>query len=301
MKKSVSERLIEFADYHVNGDGECNGIVLKTWADKNGLDLEERWELAYMYAVTYCTLSAIVLYEDWQKTHDATEIAARRKNEIIFQSDRKYAKMRDCFRKLLEALNGMSAEWFLRNVGGGVIDTAKAVEFVEGWYMFGRFSAFLLIETFSMLTGIETTDATIEWKKGNTATSGLMNVFCLDEFAEAFDKKGELLVDEETLDGLLERVKTAVKSLGGSTDVTEIETSLCAYRKFYKGSRYNGYYLDRMLGEITDLRGKFPKQAEELTEIRKKKFKKQYLGEYGGWSGIRKELKTAYRNFGLIT
>ena len=82
--------------------------------------------------------------------------------------------------------------------------------------------------------------------------------------------------------------------------MTEVETSLCAYRKFYKATRYNGYYLDRMLEEINVMRGDYPEIISEVLDIRKHKFSPKYLGELGGWNGVRPELKKLYRETGII-
>lgn len=32
--KDRKQRMIEFVNYHIHGDGECNNVVLKAWADK---------------------------------------------------------------------------------------------------------------------------------------------------------------------------------------------------------------------------------------------------------------------------
>lgn len=50
---SVHEkRCREFIWYHMNGDGDCNGQVLRAYADMNGLREQERYDLAFFYSVT---------------------------------------------------------------------------------------------------------------------------------------------------------------------------------------------------------------------------------------------------------
>ena len=90
---------------------------------------------------------------------------------------------------------------------------------------------------------------------------------------------------------------------GLDANPTKLETSLCAYRKFYKGTRYNGYYLDRMLEELVYFKRNYPeydKITDELYDIRSKCFQHDYLGEYHGWFGVRKELKKLYKEYGAI-
>ena len=302
--KSLEERMREFAEYHKNGDGECNNVVLKAWAAKHRLSLQERYELAYYFAITYCVESAIVLFREQADIFPDIKLwVERKKDSIVFQSDRKYVRMRDSFEKCLEQFKSIrSVEGFLGRVSDGTtIILAKAIPYVENWVMFGRFSAFLFLETFVNLTGIPIENTTISWKQGNTATSGLLNLYGLDDAANEFDKHKRLRVSTKLMDDMLRRTLVYIGKTGGSTNVTEVETSLCAYRKFYKGSRYNGFYLDRMLEEINKMSRQYPEISKELIEIRKAHFDEKYLGEIGGWAHVRGWLKKVYRETGLVT
>lgn len=302
--KSVGKRVDEFVQYHINGDGECNTVVLVEWANKHNLNLQERFELAYFFSITYAVESAIILFESREKVlGDINTWVRENKRKIVFQSDRKYMRMKDSFEQcLLWFKRNRSVEAFLSKVQrDGVIDLETAINFIEGWTMFGRFSAFLFLEMFVNLIGAKIENTTIDWKHGNTATSGLLNLFGYDKAADAFDKTGRLAVPAEKMDEYLETLICMIEKAGGSTNVTEIETSLCAYRKFYKGSRYNGYYLDRMLEEINAMKNDYPSVIKEVLDIRRQKFDTKYLGEMGGWCGIRPNMKKVYRETGLIT
>lgn len=302
--KPFEKRVEEFVQYHINGDGECNTVVLSEWANRRNLGLQERFELAYFFSVTYCVESAIVIFlQKKEALENPRGWARENKEKLVFQSDRKYMKMKDSFENSLSWFSKhRDAGKFLKNIEkDGRIDLDLAVSEVEGWYMFGRFSAFLFLEMFVNLIGAEFENTTIDWKHGNTATSGLLNVFGFDDAANAFDKAGRLLLPIEKMDNMLSYVMSAISSAGGVPNVTEVETSLCAYRKFYKGSRYNGYYLDRMLEELRKMSRDYPNITKELFEIRKEKFDQRYLGEICGWSGVRSKMKKLYRETGLIT
>lgn len=302
--KAVPKRIEEFCIYHRDGDGECNNVVLKAWSDKHCKTMQEKYELAYFFAITYCVASSIVLFQEKKQVLSNTKAwIAENKQFLVFQSDRKYVRMRDSFEKCLVSFkNGDNVDQFLSKVTDGkTIILSKAIPYVSSWTMFGRFSAFLFLETFVELTGIPIENTTIEWKKGNTATSGLLNLFGYDEAANHFDKTGRLLLSSEKMDELLKVLITQIARTGGNTNVTEIETSLCAYRKFYKASRYNGYYLDRMLEEINSMKDKFPAICKELTNIRRANFDAKYLGEVSGWNGVRKQMKKVYINTGIVT
>ena len=298
--KSVNDRIIEFCAYHRDGDGECNSVVLRDWADSHGLSLEQRWKLAYAFAITYNVVSAIVLYEHPEKWADAESL----KHKIVFQSDRKYVRIGDRFKNCLEfyTANLSNPKPILsRWIKGGKLYLDDAIRDVERWYYFGRFSAFLFLEMFIWLTDIPVVNAqTIDWPNGNTATSGLLNLFGYDKLANAFDKTGKLGLPREKMDEMLSKVLQAVRSSGGNANVTVVETSLCAYRKFYKGSRYNGYYLDRMLEELHQLRAEYPEIVESIIRIRKQHYGAKYLGEIGGWDGIRRDCKKSYIETGKV-
>lgn len=301
--KSIDERISEFCAYHRDGDGECNNVVLKAWADNHGLDFQQRYELAYFFSITYCAESAIILFLSKKQVFShISDWVKQNKQFLVFQSDRKYIRMKDSFEKCLRGFENRSdGRIFLEEVSeSGTILLSKAVPAVCSWELFGRFSAYVFIETFAALTGIPVENAKMDWKKNTTATSGIMNVYGLDNAAEAWDKTKKLLVPLEQLDIMLMKLQMAISISGGSTNVTEIETSLCAYRKFYKGSRYNGYYLDRMLEEIYKMQAKYPEISAELLEIRKANFQHKYLGEVSGWKKIRTEMKKLYKETGIV-
>ena len=298
--KSVNARIIEFCKYHRDGDGECNSIVLKGWADNHGLNFEQRWKLAYTFGITYNVVSAVALYEHPEEWKNATEL----KEHLIFQSDRKYVRMRDSFERLLDfyIANLSNPKPFIDKwVANGKLRLEEAVLDVEKWYLFGRFSAFLFLEMFVWLTDLPVENLqTIDWNNGNTATSGLLNVYGYDRLAEQWDKKGKLGLSTDKMDEMLKMLIQAIANSGGLTNVTYVETSLCAYRKLYKGSRYNGFYLDRMLDELYKLQAEYPETVAEMFKIRSQHFDKKYLGECGGWKGIRSDMKKWYLKTGKI-
>ena len=303
--KTKDERMTEFVIYHMNGDGECNNVVLKEWAKRRNLNMQDRYDLAILFSITYCVQSAIILFEEQKKNGGLYKNQiSNLKPHILFQSDRKYMKMKDNFERAVEDYQNnhkLVDDFLYKTKENGVINLKKAIKYVSSWVMYGRFASFLFLETFVELTGIDIENTTIDWKNGDTATSGLLNVFGYDDEANNFDKTGRLPFNTISMDKMLYMVINKTEQMGGDSNVTKLETSLCAYRKFYKGSRYNGFYLDRMLEEIYLMEREYPKISRELIEIRNKCFDSKYLGEIGGWRGIRKELKKYYINTGNIT
>ena len=305
--KTVKERINEFALYHKTGDGECNGVLLKAYADEKGMSAADRFDLAYFYSLAYCIPSAVLLLrardeirkdpQGWAKAHE---------KELLFQSDRRYVKCNGAFQKMLTdyVRNIRRKDFEKQALTGNKLDFDKAFEAVGKWYFYGRFGCFLFIETLERLNGYETSLGSIDWSEGDTATSGLMNLFGMDKSADYFDKTGKLPegATQEKLDKMLKTALTAIKRVGGATTIAEVETSLCAYRKFYKGTRYNGFYLDRQLEEIQHfkMQSGAANIVKDLIILRRKLFDDKYLGEVGGWKGVRKECKTLYQRTGKI-
>lgn len=305
--KTTGERIREFVKYHMTGDGECNGILLKAYADKHGMNTQERFDLAYFYSATYCIPSAIIMLGDRDRIiREPERWATFNKDRLIFQSDRRYARLNGCFQKMLAdySRNIRADKYIAETVTGNTINIKKALDLTTKWYFYGRFGAFLFIETLCLLIGYNAVNTPIQWSEGDTATSGLMNLFSLDKSADYFDKHDKLPqnLSQERLDILYGKLIQVIRAAGGETNVTEVETSLCAYRKFYKGSRYNGYYLDRQLEELVHYEGQ-PGAGiivKELYDLRLQLFNHKYLGELHGWDGVRKECKTLYKRTGQM-
>ena len=102
MNDLYDKRRREFIWYHINGDGDCNGQVLRVYAEANRLNEQDCFDLAYFYATTYCCASAVFLLENRERIKgDCRGFADEYKAKLIFQSDRKYVRMLDNFYKML--------------------------------------------------------------------------------------------------------------------------------------------------------------------------------------------------------
>ena len=301
--------MYEYVSYHINGDTDCNTKLLRKWADDNKLSLQDRFDLSYFFSTTYCIPSAILMLKERDLIKKQVENwVLENKNIIIFQSDRKYVKMLDNFLNCLKYFNEnlSDVENFIKSISiNGIINIEKALQKVQKWYFFGRFASYLFLETFISLTDYKTENTTIDWQNGDTATSGIMNLFGLDNSANYFDSHDKIPdnLDYNKLNQMLEITLKKIREHGGDDNVTFVETSLCAYRKLYKGSRYNGYYLDRQLEEIhrtNKLSEKYRDINNELLMLRKNLFNSRYLGELNNWKGIRKECKKMYKEKGIM-
>lgn len=303
-------RLEEFVRYHNGCDGECNGILLKAWADLKGLSCADRFDLAFFYSTVYNIPSAIFMLRELDRiAEDPEGWCARNRPLLIFQSDRRYMRCNNALERTLKHFSDKLAggeEFVQATVKGGRIDTEMAIRLCQEWPNFGRFGAYLFTETLTYLMHLESANAPrFDFRNGATATSGVMNVFGFDAEADEFDRRKRIPgnMSLEQLDALLATIAGAVEESGGDADYACLETSLCAYRKFFKGSRYNGYYLDRQLEELVAYPQINPGSSEyvnELYDLRSELFPHEYLGELHDWLGVRKDMKSYYRLHGRV-
>lgn len=310
MDRSTKKRLREFIWYHLNGDGDCNGQVLRAYSEMKGLNAQQKFDLAYFYATTYCCASAIFLLQkqdDIKK--DPSAFADRYKGKLVFQSDRKYVRMRDTFKKMLTEWSELirhEREQFDRktDVNTGTINTGAALHSVQEWYFFSRFSAYLFVETYCDILKIAASHASGLDYEGDSMTfgGGLCYVFGKDIEAKYIQKNHKLPFSTDLFEQMIHGLQQQVKKAGGDDSLVKLETSLCAYEKFFKGTRYNGYYADRQLDEIDKLHGN-PEMQEACRDVlmaREIAVPDIYLGEKHGWKGIRTELKKSYQQTNCI-
>ena len=309
MSDLYEKRRREFIWYHINGDGDCNGQVLRVYAKEHGLNEQDCFDLAYFYATTYCCASAIFLLSQRQRIHqDCRGFADEYKGKLVFQSDRKYVRMLDNFYKMLltwrESLYNAAERFREKTVVQGIVSTRAALEEAEKWYFFKRFSAYLFVETYCDILGLEGTRETGMCYEGDSMTfvGGLFYVYGMDSEARFVQKHHRLPVDNDTFEYLIGDLQNAVKRDGGDDNFTKLETSLCAYEKFFKGTRYNGYYADRQLAELTKMQDKteFCQACNDVYAARKIAVASVYRGEDHGWEGIRTQLKKSYQQTGRI-
>ena len=150
-------RLNEYVNYHINGDCDCNAVLLKAYSKEHKLTAQQVFDLCYFFSITYAVPTAIILLEDKELIlKDIDTYVAKNKEHLFFQSDRKYVKILDRFNNCLKFYkNNLTdsnkvLETFVVN---NEIDIGKAIRIIQKWYYFGRFSAFLFIETLCTITG----------------------------------------------------------------------------------------------------------------------------------------------------
>lgn len=205
-----------FIDYHLRGDAgvECslNAKICKAL----GLSDYDKFRYMYFYSMTYNVDSALDMLK-----------GEREIKRLKFRTDRRYVRCNGAYPKLLAGLNeGKLQE--LRNCKS----TQQLYDSCRRWFFFGRYAAFLILENY-----METFKPQVEknlkmgWEPDENYTKGAELVTGTD--------------DRRELDRFLERCIRAT----GSNEFS-LETSLCAVEKIRKGTRWDGYYTERLIDEM---------------------------------------------------
>ena len=304
----IGKRKREFILYHKHGDGDCNGQVLKQIAIQFNLNTKDIFDLSYFYSITYCVASSLYMLKNRDAIYrNADTFAEENKKELIFQADRKYVKYVDRFNRLLKQFTEMPpvSVFIAQTSGNGkTMNGNVACKYIENWWFFNRFSAYLFLETFCDISGIEMveTEKADYGKDRMLYASGLFRVFGLDDYAIETRETRKLPIRKNEFEKMILELQEDIKKANGDDNFLKVETSLCAYEKFFRGTRYNGYYADRQLEETMQLLNnrKFEDVCCAVLEARNKAIEKQFRGEDGGWFGIRQELKKYYLQNGKI-
>lgn len=176
------------------------------------------------------------------------------KNKCIFQTDRLRIKTGD---KLVETFKSYQ-QW----IGGN--SQVEAFEKFRGDNTYlelydelhkiknvGRFTLFLYLEMISVLTDLKMQPDRIDWRYADNCREGLeMHMF------DMYKRDGWSYMD---LDEEMNRLCQELNRMNCEhCNIFNIETTLCAYKKYRHGKRYVGYYIDRQKEEIEKMEKNVP-------------------------------------------
>jgi hypothetical protein len=207
----------EYIRYHLGGDAGVEERMIASLSAYYKLSRWDSFRLAYYYTTTYHIPSALKLLGN----HNTP------KSELKFRTDRRYVRIGDNFNRIMAQLSPKLLEQLDR-----ATTTTEQYNIVSGWYFFGRYAAFLFLEVWAKLSGKQIAD----------------DLALKFEPEENYTKGAEIIAqtqDKAALSAFIERAKRDTND-----NVFSLETSLCAVAKLKKGTRWNGYYTERLLNDI---------------------------------------------------
>lgn len=254
-------RLPSYLAYHQAsaslGDIDPSQAMLRYIANRYDINLEQRYWLAFLYGLTYNGPSAFYLYHEWPdfENVDISRMnrwwTSRGRAETACQTDRRWVRSANMFVPAVESYrrwvgNRTQEEHFARLTYGVTPEIRYNNLYASATQLhsFGQFALFLYLEALDTVTPLDLVPTDLDLSKAWSCRHGLLYAYGLDT----------LINDRETPTQVEARgpVSTAWTDLRErvKANVWNLETTLCAYRKFMDGKRYVGYYLDRQATEI---------------------------------------------------
>lgn len=270
-------------------DGATDYCLLVPYADEEGLSEEERVWLAYLYGLSYSCTTAIRMLEVLPSTDKINMKLFRgfwraEKSTLWFNPDKKYIKNNDQVFPALKSIGRILEEhdslrdWVVNRSEKGFHELYRGIQ--KEWDFFGPMGAYLFLDAlYGLCPRLYVDPDRLDWKgSGKTVVEGMAHMIYKDELIES----REFPLDK--FNRLVDKLQSKTKQ-----PKVIIESTLCAFRKYFKGTRYLGYYADRLLEECTfvdSLKG--VRYKPDVWGLREKTIPEELRGEIHGWEGIRK-------------
>lgn len=241
-------------------------------ANRFEFNCEQRYWLAFLYGATYCVPTAWFIFNEFPDFDLVDPDRLQRfwgsnRYRLAFQSDRRWVRSRNQFCDQVASyrkMTGSSQEGLFERF---LISSDKRVNYNSAYkhmlnlYQFGRYSMFLYLEAVVVLTGLNIEPPDIDIRNAESSRNGLCFALGYDNLLTGEDYGRKNLSRDEI--GFLNVQFDALSNClaeadGGLSTVWNIETTLCAYKKVHRGTRYLGYYVDRQHDEIRHAEKEIP-------------------------------------------
>ena len=204
----------EYIQYHRQGDAGVEERMIASLCRHFSLSDWDSFRLIYFYTMTYHIPSALAMLIDGER-----DMA-----KLKFRTDRRYVRCNGAYGRLLAELTHDKHELLQK-----ARTTQEAYNIVCNWFYFGRYASYLFLEVYCNVFRPQWVDNIVYgWEADENYTIGAVSITRSNE--------------KSVLDKFLNKAK-----IDAEDNAFAIETSLCAVAKFIKGTRWNGYYTERML------------------------------------------------------
>lgn len=311
-------RVADYIAYHLLsdsiGDIDPQYPMLRYICDRFELTIEQRYWLAFITGATYCAPTVYYIYNEFPDYENVNVGRLQRwwdgggRQACIFQSDRKWIRSRNQFVPMFESyrqlLAGRTQEYAFRQLlahDEPARTYKRAYNYFGNVKYFGRFGMFLWLEAVHVVTGFPMYPDTMPWRDSSSRSSrnGLCFALGYDDLirGHGYGDDSISVEDFQYIEYGFQEIVDALKKLRPQSrvDVWNVETSLCAYKKWVLGQldttrqnhsgyyRYPGYYLDRQYDEIVKMSSNVPNGVDwqVLWQMRNEMFPAQNLHELG--------------------
>lgn len=288
---------MEYLDYHIKSseakDIDPSNDCLQYVCNRFELNIEQRYWLAFLFATCYSSTTVYYIYNEFP---DYENVDVKRlqnwweknKHKTIFQTDRlrikSQNKLVETFISYKKLLNGMTQkDYFLslkQQTPQNTYDNCyKNLMQIKN---FGRFTMFIYLEMVYVLTNYDLEPTSLDLKNAESCRNGLVYHLGKYELDTHGNNKKLSKKHYNYLQYKFSELHNKIKNLKiEHTNIFNIETTLCAYKKYKKGKRYIGFYIERQKKEIQKMQSlvKHGVDWSVLWQFRQENYNKKWLTE----------------------
>lgn len=299
----------EYLNYHnemiQTGDMDPAYGALRYVCDRFELNIEQKFWLAYVYSACYCGSTTFYIYNEFPDYEQVNLKAVEKwwgsaRGKVLFQSDRRWVRSRNQFTQMIASYKttvGQSQFQFFNRLKSTTPNQTydKAYKTCGQIFQMGRFGLFIYLEAVRALTDFPLEPTGLDLAYSESSRNGLCYAIGRKDLITG-KETGRKQISASEMRYLqsqfkLLEIKTKNSDSTGLTNVWNIETSLCAFKKYKRTQefpdtpkqhrRYIGYYLDRQADEIEAMEKSVPSGVcwDVLWQYRREKLKHEHLKE----------------------
>ena len=285
---------INYIEYHKRSseakDIDPSNDCLRYVANRFELNIEQRYWLAFLFGTCYSATTVYYMYNEFPDFENVNINRLRRwwntnKDKTIFQTDRLRIKSNNQFVETFQSyknLVGDSQENYFKSLKQPTPQNTYDNCYINLSRIknFGRFTMFIYLEMINVLTDYDLEPTYLDLKNAESCRNGLVYHLGLNELDT--HKKDKRLTENQIkyLQYEFQRLKQEIQKLDiERKNIWNIETTLCAYKKYKLGKRYIGYYIDRQRDEIMKMSERVNTGVDwdVLWDFRNETYDKQWL------------------------
>lgn len=289
--------MVDYLEYHTRSseakDIDPSNDCLRYVANRFELNIEQRYWLAFLFGTCY---SATMVYYVYNEFPDYENVDVNRlerwwksnKHKTLFQTDRLRIKTQDKFVETFVSyrnlLAGMRQEDYFQSLKQPTRQNTYDYCYTNLSEIknFGRFTMFIYLEMVNVLTGYDFEPTYLDLRNAESCRNGLVYHLGHYELDTHGNNKKLNAKHISYLQYKFRELKTIIEALPiDHTNIWNIETTLCAYKKYKKGKRYVGYYIDRQRKEIEKMESNVSAGVDwsVLWQFRQETYNKKWLKE----------------------
>jgi hypothetical protein len=266
--------------------------MLRYVCERFELNVEQRYWLAWLYATCYCGATVFYIYNEFPDYENVNEGRLERwwagnRHRLLFQTDRRWVRSRNHFTAMFKS--------YRETIGRGTQEQRFALlkskdrhlnyhncwEAFRRMYQFGRFAMFLYLEAVHVVTGFPMMPRTMRLADADSCRNGLALAIGREDLDTHGTDRRLTRKEQASLQVAFDAKVACMEADDQRNNVWNIETTLCAYKKYRHGKRYIGYYIDRQHDEIAAMQHSVTDGVEwgVLWDYRRETFGRRWLKE----------------------